>query len=217
MTNRFAAEIRLLSSLKHPHIVKLLGASTYEGQTAMVLEYAKLGELAAYVRRPPHQLLAPGHISRADVLCIAVQIAGALQFLESMKVIHRDVAARNVLAFSMTTFKLADVGLSRLLGSDQEYYRQESQQATAIRWMAPEAMVKHRFSSQSDVWSFGILLYEACTYGSVPYGHLSDMQVPMAVTRGVLPPEPPTRFPELYAIMGMCWRSEPAQRPTFAQ
>lgn len=137
-----------------------------------------------------------------------------MSYLEERRVVHRDLAARNVLVGDDLTCKVADFGLARLLKDD--VYSPSSGSKIPVKWTAPEAANYRVFSQKSDVWSFGILLYEVFTYGQCPYEGMTNHETLQQISRGYRLPRPAVCPAEVYMLMVECWKGSPEERPTFA-
>ena len=140
---------------------------------------------------------------------MASQVAGGMAYLERCRYIHRDLAARNVLVGENLLCKVANFEMAQII---DEALRQVK---FAPKWTAPEAALNKKFSIKSDVWSFGIVLYEIITYGRIPYPGMTNAQVLEQVKNGYRMPRPPGCPDKLYKIMLNCWQEEPESRPTF--
>jgi len=206
----FVKEAGVLKNLNHPNVLRLLGIFIdNSGFQYIVTEFMPKGNLLKVVQSDKSILIS-------DLINMAKQAAAGMTYLESQSIIHRDLALRNLLvtvsATSKYTIKVADFGLSRM--SDKEYYVTKSG-SFPIKWTAPESLTMCKFSHQSDVWSFGVVLYELFTRGRAPYFNLTNEQAAERVVAGYRL-EKPTECPDdIYVLMKMCWEAEPQNRITF--
>eukprot|EP00794_Sanderia_malayensis_P004569 gene4569-5166_t len=206
-TEHFLEEAKLMKRIKHPKLVLLYAVVTKSEPVLIITELMKNGSLLDYLRGTGRNLELK-HLVHIDS-----QIAQGMAFLESKNFIHRDLAARNVLVGENNIVKIADFGLSRCI--DDEIYVAQVGAKFPIKWTAPEACNYNRFSTKSDVWSFGILMYEVVTYGRMPYAGMTNPEALVYVERGFRM-ERPSKCPEqYYDIMQQCWKKLPEQRPTF--
>ncbi|XP_052583722.1 fibroblast growth factor receptor 4 isoform X1 [Peromyscus californicus insignis] len=210
---------------RHKNIINLLGVCTQEGPLYVIVECAAKGNLREFLRarRPPGPDLSPdgprssdGPLSFPALVSCAYQVARGMQYLESRKCIHRDLAARNVLVTEDDVMKIADFGLARGV-HHIDYYKKTSNGRLPVKWMAPEALFDRVYTHQSDVWSFGILLWEIFTLGGSPYPGIPVEELFSLLREGHRMDRPPTCPPELYGLMRECWHAAPSQRPTFKQ
>lgn len=156
-------EAQTMAKLDHRHIVRLIGVC--EGDPFMlVMELAPLGPLNKYLQNYGRHTL-----SDDDILRLMLQVARAMQYLEEMNYVHRDLAARNILLVNERFAKVSDFGMSRALGQDKDYYKARSASKWPLKWYAPECIYYYKFSSKSDVWSYGVALWEAVSRGEMPY------------------------------------------------
>jgi len=206
----------------HPNVVRLLGCCTEKDPILVIIEYVNGGTLQEYLRksRSEHHYKnlhgASQNISSRDLTSFAYQIAKGMEYLDSKKLIHRDLAARNVLIDSADqTCKVADFGFAKDVMANNIYER-KSEGKLPIRWMAPESLYDNVYSSKSDVWSFGVLMWEVVTLGSVPYPGLQPSEVMKKVNAGYRLEKPEHCKRELYNIMVKCWEKEPKERPSFS-
>ncbi|KAF7643411.1 hypothetical protein LDENG_00240110 [Lucifuga dentata] len=146
---------------------------------------------------------------------MAAQVASGMAFLEVQNYIHRDLAARNVLVGDNNICKVADFGLARVFMKDNDVYEPKEGTKFPVKWTAPEALHDNKFTIKSDVWSFGILLYEIMTFGQMPYPTMTNYQVVQKIPTGYRMPSPPHCPKVLYEIMLECWKENTQERPTF--
>ncbi|XP_041970650.1 tyrosine kinase receptor Cad96Ca [Aricia agestis] len=206
----------------HPNVVRLVGCCTEKEPTLVIMEFVSLGKLQQFLRdsrAERHYGNTHGgsqFLTSRDLTHFAFQVARGMDFLSSKGIIHRDLAARNVLITEERTCKVADFGFARDIGGTQVYER-KSDGRLPIRWMAPESLYDDIFSVKSDIWSFGVLLWEIVTLGSTPYPGLSAGDVMKKVRDGHRLEKPEHCRRELYNIMYYCWEADPAGRPDFKE
>ncbi|KAG8141298.1 hypothetical protein E2320_006931, partial [Naja naja] len=210
---------------KHKNIINLLGACTQDGPLYVIVEYASKGNLREYLqaRRPPgmEYCYNPTHVpeeqlSFKDLVSCAYQVARGMEYLASKKCIHRDLAARNVLVTEDIVMKIADFGLARDI-HHIDYYKKTTNGRLPVKWMAPEALFDRIYTHQSDVWSFGVLLWEIFTLGGSPYPGVPVEELFKLLKEGHRMDKPSNCTNELYMMMRDCWHAVPSQRPTFKQ
>lgn len=151
----------------------------------------------------------------ASLILYAYQLSTALAYLESKRFVHRDIAARNVLVSSNDCVKLGDFGLSRYM-EDSTYYK-ASKGKLPIKWMAPESINFRRFTSASDVWMFGVCMWEILMHGVKPFQGVKNNDVIGRIENGERLPMPPNCPPTLYSLMTKCWAYDPSRRPRFTE
>ncbi|KAH8877618.1 Insulin receptor-related protein [Schistosoma japonicum] len=218
----FYNEASFMKKLRCKYIVQFLGIALRQlsNHPVIVMEYMAFGDLATYLRQQMSKDDCPhGSIEPKLAINWAIQLAIGMSYLSELCIIHRDLAARNCLVNSVLTVKIADFGLARLV-SNQEYYRKIGQARLPVRWMAPESLSSAYFTSKSDVWSYGVVLWEIATFASLPYPGLSHEEVMKYVCEGghLTLPDCSTKLPIiLLTLMNMCWEFEPAKRPTFSE
>ncbi|XP_054942243.1 fibroblast growth factor receptor 3 isoform X2 [Physeter macrocephalus] len=210
---------------KHKNIINLLGACTQGGPLYVLVEYAAKGNLREYLRarRPPGTdysfdacRLPEEQLTFKDLVSCAYQVARGMEYLASQKCIHRDLAARNVLVTEDNVMKIADFGLARDV-HNLDYYKKTTNGRLPVKWMAPEALFDRVYTHQSDVWSFGVLLWEIFTLGGSPYPGIPVEELFKLLKEGHRMDKPANCTHDLYMIMRECWHAVPSQRPTFKQ
>lgn len=207
----FLEEAVIMRKCRHSNLVPLYGVCSQEEPLLIVTEFMCNGSLLEYLRNNPEGK----SLKLPDLMDMASQIANGMAYLESMKLIHRDLAARNILVGENRIVKVADFGLARVI-EDSEYTARQGAKFP-IKWTAPEAAMYGKFSIKSDVWSYGILLYELVTHGSIPYAGMHNKEVIEQVQRGYRIPRPTNCDcpEEVYRKMRDCWHADPDKRPTF--
>ncbi|XP_041914987.1 fibroblast growth factor receptor 1b isoform X2 [Alosa sapidissima] len=210
---------------KHKNIINLLGACTQDGPLYVIVEYASKGNLREYLRarRPPgmEYCYNPDQVPSEsmcikDLVSCAYQVARGMEYLASKKCIHRDLAARNVLVTEDNVMKIADFGLARDI-HHIDYYKKTTNGRLPVKWMAPEALFDRIYTHQSDVWSFGVLLWEIFTLGGSPYPGVPVEELFKLLKEGHRMDRPSACPQELYLMMKDCWHAVPTYRPTFKQ
>uniref|UniRef100_A0A8C3RGC9 Fibroblast growth factor receptor n=1 Tax=Cyanoderma ruficeps TaxID=181631 RepID=A0A8C3RGC9_9PASS len=210
---------------KHKNIINLLGVCTQDGPLYVIVEFAAKGNLREYLRarRPPTpdyafdvMAMPEEQLSFKDLVSCVYQVARGMEYLESKRCIHRDLAARNVLVTAESVMKIADFGLARDV-HDIDYYKKTSNGRLPVKWMAPEALFDRVYTHQSDVWSFGILMWEIFTLGGSPYPGIPVEELFKLLKEGHRMDRPSNCTHELYMLMRECWHAVPSQRPTFKQ
>ncbi|KAF7287415.1 hypothetical protein GWI33_001389 [Rhynchophorus ferrugineus] len=207
----FLAEARVMTKLNHHCIVKLLGICMGPS-LQMVQELVPLGSILQYI---------DAHSAEINPNCEfeiwAGQIACGMQYLEENRLVHRDLAARNILLASKWEAKISDFGLSKALGSGNEYYKASQGGKWPLKWYAPESYNYGHFSNKSDVWSFGITIWEMYSFGATPYGDKKGAEAITLIDRGERL-ERPEKCPQyIYDIMLRCWALDKDDRPSFQE
>lgn len=209
LEEEFLEEAELMKSMRHPNLVQLLGVCTREAPIYIITEFMTKGNLLDYLRNCDHD-----QINGFVLMYMATQICSAMSYLESRNYIHRDLAARNCLVSDNHLVKVADFGLTRMVKPD-EIYTAHVGAKFPIKWTAPEGLAYNKFSSKSDVWSFGVLLWEIATYGMTPYPGVELSEVFYTLNSGHRMGRP-TGCPEpIHQLMQQCWAWEANDRPAF--
>ncbi|XP_067277729.1 fibroblast growth factor receptor 2 isoform X2 [Pseudorasbora parva] len=210
---------------RHKNIINLLGACTQDGPLYVIVEYASKGNLREYlrVRRPPGMeysydiaRVSDEPLTFKDLVSCTYQVARGMEYLASQKCIHRDLAARNVLVTESNFMKIADFGLARDV-HNIDYYKKTTNGRLPVKWMAPEALFDRVYTHQSDVWSFGVLMWEIFTLGGSPYPGIPVEELFKLLKEGHRMDKPANCTNELYMMMKDCWHAISSHRPTFKQ
>ncbi|XP_054596414.2 focal adhesion kinase 1 isoform X15 [Nothobranchius furzeri] len=203
---KFLQEALTMRQFDHPHIVKLMGVIT-ENPVWIIMELCTLGELRSFLQVRKYSL------DLATLILFSYQLSTALAYLESKRFVHRDIAARNVLVSTVDCVKLGDFGLSRYM-EDSSYYK-ASKGKLPIKWMAPESINFRRFTTASDVWMFGVCMWEILMFGVKPFQGVKNNDVIGRIENGERLAMPPQCPPTLYSLMTKCWSYDPSKRPRF--
>lgn len=208
----FRREIDLISELRHDNIVCIVGVALREEPLCMLFEFMARGDLHEFLmgRAPPSGKGLPA----MRLLNIAQNIASGMQYLASHHYVHRDLAARNCLVSDDFVVKISDFGLSRDIYSS-DYYRVQSKSLLPVRWMPPESILYGKFTTESDIWSYGVVLWEIYSYGLQPYYGYSNQEVISMVRGGELLACPTACPAVMYALMQDTWKHMPQRRPLF--
>ncbi|XP_072488835.1 tyrosine-protein kinase ABL1 isoform X2 [Notamacropus eugenii] len=206
----FLKEAAVMKEIKHPNLVQLLGVCTREPPFYIITEFMTYGNLLDYLRECNRQ-----EVNAVVLLYMATQISSAMEYLEKKNFIHRDLAARNCLVGENHLVKVADFGLSRLMTGDT--YTAHAGAKFPIKWTAPESLAYNKFSIKSDVWAFGVLLWEIATYGMSPYPGIDLSQVYELLEKNYRMERPEGCPEKVYELMRACWQWSPSDRPSFAE
>ncbi|KAG7476403.1 hypothetical protein MATL_G00082470 [Megalops atlanticus] len=206
----FLKEAAVMKEIKHPNLVQLLGVCTREPPFYIITEFMTHGNLLDYLRECNRE-----EVNAVVLLYMATQISSAMEYLERKNFIHRDLAARNCLVGENHLVKVADFGLSRLMTGDT--YTAHAGAKFPIKWTAPESLAYNKFSIKSDVWAFGVLLWEIATYGMSPYPGIDLSQVYELLEKDYRMDRPEGCPEKVYELMRACWKWNPAERPSFAE
>jgi hypothetical protein len=201
-------EARIMLKLDHPYIVRMIGMCQ-QATMMLVMELAINGPLHKYLRK--HK-----EVTVRQLLVMMLQVSEGMEYLDSKHFVHRDLAARNVLVVDVNFVKISDFGMSRAMGVGNDYYRAEAAGKWPLKWYAPECIYFYKFTTKSDVWAYGITLWESLTYGSKPYEGLHGQEVIQYLENGERL-ECPVECPEsVYSLMRACWEFETEKRPPFS-
>ncbi|KTF86824.1 hypothetical protein cypCar_00044687 [Cyprinus carpio] len=207
----FLSEASVIGQFDHPNIIHLEGVVTKCKPVMIITEYMENGSLDMFLRKND------GRFTVIQLVGILRGIASGMKYLSDMSYVHRDLAARNILVNSNLVCKVSDFGMSRVLEDEPEGAYTTRGGKIPIRWTAPEAITYRKFTSASDVWSYGIVMWEVMSYGERPYWDMSNQDVIKAIEEGYRLP-PPMECPlALHQLMLECWMRERADRPKFSQ
>ncbi|XP_013886728.1 tyrosine-protein kinase Fer [Austrofundulus limnaeus] len=206
---RFLSEARILKQYDHPNIVKLIGVCTQRQPIYIVMELVPGGDFLSFLRKKKDEL------KTKQLLRFSVDAAAGMSYLESKNCIHRDLAARNCLVGDNSVLKISDFGMSRQ--EDDGVYSSSGLKQIPIKWTAPEALNYGRYSSESDVWSYGILLWETFSLGVCPYPGMTNQQAREQVEKGYRMACPQRCPDDVYKVMQRCWQYNPEDRPKFSE
>nr|XP_040040325.1 tyrosine-protein kinase receptor Tie-1 isoform X1 [Gasterosteus aculeatus aculeatus] len=219
----FAGELEVLCKLgQHPNIINLIGACENRGYLYIAIEYAPYGNLLDFLRKSrvleTDPAFAKEHgtastLTSQQLLQFAVDVATGMHYLSDKQFIHRDLAARNVLVGDSLVAKIADFGLSR----GEEVYVKKTMGRLPVRWMAIESLNYSVYTTKSDVWSFGVLLWEIVSLGGTPYCGMTCAELYEKLPQGFRMEKPKNCDDEVYELMKQCWRDRPYERPPFSQ
>ncbi|CAO4370135.1 unnamed protein product [Caenorhabditis nigoni] len=207
----FIREIRMMQTVgRHENIVAMYGYCMCNDMQCMIMEYVPYGDLKHYLQNMRKDRETENSIDKKEFLSFASQIACGMAHLESVGTIHRDLAARNILVGTGKVLKISDFGMSR-----PGVYIKMSKGVIPLRWLSPEAIKDSTYSSKSDVWAFGVLLWEIATLGGFPYNNIADKDLLVQLTDGMRLEQPAKCSEEMYVMMKSCWNLKPEERPSF--
>ncbi|XP_006913445.2 tyrosine-protein kinase Fer isoform X1 [Pteropus alecto] len=206
---KFLQEAKILKQYDHPNIVKLIGVCTQRQPIYIIMELIPGGDFLSFLRKKKDD------IKLKQLVKFSLDAASGMSYLESKNCIHRDLAARNCLVSENNVLKISDFGMSRQ--EDGGVYSSSGLKQIPIKWTAPEALNYGRYSSESDVWSFGILLWETFSLGVCPYPGMTNQQAREQVERGYRMSAPQNCPEDIFKIMMRCWDYKPENRPKFSE
>lgn len=224
----FEREASLMAEFNHPNIVKLLGICAIGKPMCLLFEFMENGDLNGFLRlysSESNYIIRRNsvdkksseqfhHVGTNQQLNILLQICSGMVYLSERGYVHRDLATRNCLVGESLNVKISDFGLARSIHS-MEYYKGSDHDAIPIRWMPLESILYNKFTSESDVWSFGILLWEVFSYALQPYYGMSHEEVITFIKDGKVLACPDKTPKAVYDLMRLCWSRKPANRPRF--
>lgn len=205
------AEATLMQKLDHPNIIRLMGVCESDPDIMMLLELAPLGPFKDFIRSKNETTFPESKIAN-----IMVQVCYGMRYLASQNIVHRDLAARNILLVSENFAKVSDFGMSKVLMESENYYRSTQPGTWPLRWYSPEALNFYKFTTKCDVWSYGVTLWEAFSYGDRPYRGMKGYEILQMIDRNERLECPLSCPPEYYDLMLHCWTYNEDERPTFA-
>lgn len=203
----FIEEAKVMMNLSHEKLVQLFGVCTKQRPILIITEYLVKGCLLNYLRDGRRSFQG------TELLEMCKDVCEAMEYLESKQFLHRDLAARNCLVNEQGTVKVSDFGLSRYVLDDD--YVSSMGSKFPVRWSAPEVLLYSKFSSKSDIWAFGVLMWEIYSLGKMPYERFSNSETTEHVTKGLRLYRPQLASERVYAIMYSCWHDKAEERPTF--
>ncbi|XP_042273575.1 tyrosine-protein kinase ZAP-70 [Thunnus maccoyii] len=201
-------EAEIMHQLSNPFIVRMLGLCSAEN-LMLVMEMASAGPLNKFLSSHKDT------VTVVNIVNLMHQVSMGMKYLEEKNFVHRDLAARNVLLVNQQFAKISDFGLSKALGADDKYYKARTTGKWPLKWYAPECINFHKFSSKSDVWSFGVTMWEAFSYGGKPYKKMKGPEVIRFIEGGSRMDCPPACPERMYAVMNECWTYKHEDRPDF--
>ncbi|CAH3026735.1 unnamed protein product, partial [Porites evermanni] len=218
------SELDVLKTLKpHPHVIRLLGCVTETDPLLVLIEYVPFGDLLGYLRKSrglndtyfkDPDIKPQTSLTSQQLIKFAWQIADGMSYLSSRFIIHRDLAARNVLVGEGETCKVTDFGMARDV-QQENIYERKAKGRLPVKWTAYEALMFNTYTTKSDVWSYGVVLYEIFTVGGSPYPRMDGREIVSLFQDGYRMPKPQHVDDKLYQIMMNCWQNEPEARPSF--
>ncbi|XP_045482312.1 tyrosine-protein kinase transmembrane receptor Ror2 [Harmonia axyridis] len=230
MQDDFEKEACLLAEFDHPNIVKLLGVCAMGRPMCLLFEYMGKGDLNEFLRQcspskymvrnavdsefENKEVFKDNQLSHLDLLNVALQIASGMVYLSDRKFVHRDLATRNCLINDNMVVKIADFGLSQKIYL-QDYYKGSERDAIPVRWMPLESILYNKYTPESDVWAFGVCLWEIFSFALQPYFGMTHEEVVKFLKAGEVLLSPENTPAPIYDVMKQCWAQKPSERPSF--
>ncbi|XP_020614889.1 platelet-derived growth factor receptor alpha-like [Orbicella faveolata] len=220
------SELNLMKNLEpHQNVIQLLGCVTKTDPVMAITEYAPYGDLLGYLRKSrglhdtyykDPDFKPQSSLRSKQLFGFALGIANGMEFLSSKKIVHRDLAARNVLVGDGEVCKITDFGLARNV-FQEDLYRRTATGRLPVKWTAFESLVYGICTTMSDIWSYGIVMYEIFTIGGSPYPKIDVKALASLLQEGYRMPRPPHLDEKLYEVMSSCWNEKPEERPSFSK
>uniref|UniRef100_A0A2I2Y2V0 Protein tyrosine kinase 7 (inactive) n=1 Tax=Gorilla gorilla gorilla TaxID=9595 RepID=A0A2I2Y2V0_GORGO len=214
----FRRELEMFGKLNHANVVRLLGLCREAEPHYMVLEYVDLGDLKQFLRisKSKDEKLKSQPLNTKQKVALCTQVALGMEHLSNNRFVHKDLAARNCLVSVQRQVKVSALGLSKDVYNSEYYHFRQAW--VPLRWMSPEAILEGDFSTKSDVWAFGVLMWEVFTHGEMPHGGQADDEVLADLQAGKARlPQPEGCPSKLYRLMQRCWALSPKDRPSFSE
>ncbi|CAG2248820.1 HGFR [Mytilus edulis] len=209
--NALLDEAMIMKDFDHPNVLSLLGISVAPGKFPLIIfPFLANGNLLSYIQRDDNVQ------SCKDLMTFGLDVAMGMEYLCSLKFVHRDLAARNCMVDDNLQIKVANFGLARDVYT-QNVYSSDNKKTLPVKWMAPESLKNGIYSTQSDVWSFGVVVWELMARGSTPYCDINDFDMRNYLQSGERLKRTDFCPPQLYDLMLRCWESDPDDRPTFQE
>eukprot|EP00041_Stephanoeca_diplocostata_P034738 m.1200197 g.1200197 ORF g.1200197 m.1200197 type:complete len:779 (-) comp24572_c0_seq34:2227-4563(-) len=208
----FVREAETMLNFDHDNVVRLIGVAVQQSPWLTVLEFMQYGDLQKVVRSCKQKAFK---LETCEQVELCRQVCAGCRYITSLRLVHMDIAARNCLVGSKNVVKLADFGLTRPMDKGVDYYRLKEKLTISIKWSAIEALKNKLFSEKSDVWSFGVCVWEVFTYGEVPYKNIPLTQTISQMSKGVRPPQPVDCDPQIWKFIQNCWNMNLDKRYTF--
>ncbi|XP_050405188.1 tyrosine-protein kinase receptor Tie-1 [Patella vulgata] len=225
----FIKEINIMKEIGvHNNIVSIIGCCTYRDPVCLIVEHVPNGDLLTYLQNIRHAIDTDENVvvdvdnnqtpmlTSADLLSFCRQISMGMEYLSEKGYVHRDLAARNILIGTDKILKIGDFGLARYIYDDKIYVNRKGGKLP-VKWMSIEAIFELSFSIASDVWSFGVVVFEIVTFGGNPYPGINNKDLLQELKKGYRMEKPENCSQELYDIMLDCWKAKPSDRPSFTK
>lgn len=208
----FLAEGLIMKEFCHENVLSLVGVSIdFDGSPMIITPFMEHGDLRSFIQQEDLEFTV------IELIQFGVQVAQGMVYLAGLKFVHRDLAARNCMVDEHQTVKVADFGLSRDVYTTNYYSDGDNRKPLPRKWMAIESLERGNYDTKSDVWSYGVLLWELLTRGDIPYPDVEDWKMKDYLKVGYRLPRPEHCPPEVYSVMKECWVEDPKSRPTFEE